>query len=105
MNIAPMSEPNTMIPAQRGDPEDPAAGDVEVVERVRARRCRRTKATPAARAIAAETEHERPLVGHRREVDGRGSSAPTSSDREDAAEVVDRVGGLVHVARHEAGAP
>ena len=37
MNIAPISEPKTMIPAHGRDPEDAAAGDVQVVERRRAR--------------------------------------------------------------------
>ena len=35
MNIAPISEPNTMIPAQRRDPEVGRRADLQVVERVR----------------------------------------------------------------------
>ena len=43
MNIAPISEPNTMIPAQRRDPEDPPAGDVRSYSGFAARRWRRKK--------------------------------------------------------------
>ena len=35
MNIAPMSEPNTMIPAQAATQKIAPRGDVEVVQRVR----------------------------------------------------------------------
>ena len=37
MNIAPISEPKTMIPAQAATQKIAPRGDVEVVERVRAR--------------------------------------------------------------------
>ena len=101
MNIAPISEPNTMIPAQAATQKIAAAGDVEVVERVRARVAggARTR-PPAASAMTPRPSDERALVGHRREVDRR-MSAADEHDRQDAAEVVDRVGRLVDVARDE----
>ena len=40
MNAAPMSEPKTMIPAHAATQKIAARGDVQVVQRIDARRCR-----------------------------------------------------------------
>ena len=92
MNIAPISEPNTMIPAQAATQNVRPGGDVEVVERVGARAAgARRSATSATTAIASEHQRERALVRHRREVDRQDQRAD-EHEREDAAEVVDRLG-------------
>ena len=73
MNIAPISDPNTMIPAHAATQNTRRDGDREVVQRVRrpplahderdARRRPRSRPGPSASAR---------LVGHGREVDRRG---------------------------------
>ena len=90
-----------MMPAQRGDPEDPAPGHLEVVER-RARPALADHERHGGRQRhRAQADGHRPLVRHRREVD-REHQRRHQQDREDAAEVVDRVARLVHVRGHEA---
>ena len=58
------------------------------------------KATTAAPAMSGKPERQGSLVGNGGEVDGEYGAAD-QDDREDAAEVVDRIGRLVDVRRHE----
>jgi len=50
MNIAPISAPKTMIPP-RGHPEGGTNSDLEIIQGILARRCRRTKSTVAISAM------------------------------------------------------
>ena len=99
MNMAAMSEPNTMMPA-RGDPEDAARRRVQVVQRIPRRRCRmRTRSRRRPRSLRARSRrwfH----VGDRGEVD-RDDEGADEDGRHDAAEVVDRIARLVDVTRDE----
>ena len=80
-----------------GDPEGAPRRDVQVVQRRPARGAAACTNPPSASDREDhEEEHRRALVRHRREVD-REHDRRDEHHREDAAEVVDRLGGLVHV--------
>ena len=87
------------------DPEDPAAGDVQVVERI-ARR-----GAGGGRRRSARRRRSRPAPAPASPCSGTGAkliariSAPTSTTDRIAAEVVDRLGRLVDVGRDEARRP
>ena len=87
-------------PGAGGDPERRAGGDLEVVERVLRPPLADQEGDRRGCGDREQAEREGALVGHRREVDPEDQRAH-EHDREDAAEVVDRIGRLVHVARHE----
>ena len=99
MNIAPISEPNTMMPAHGRHPEDRPRGDVEVVERIGGSPLSDHEADERGHADDREPEHQPSAQsGTAAKLIAR-ITAPTSDDRQDAAEVVDRLRGLVDVAR------
>ena len=80
MNIAPISEPKTMMPGAGRDPED-AAGRRRRGRRAGscARRWRMTKTISAATAMTASASTSVALVRDGREVDAPGSAPPTST--------------------------
>ena len=64
MNIAPMSEPNTMMPGAGRDPERPSRGDVQVVQRVaRAALANDEGDAGGDRATTSERHHSVPSLG------------------------------------------
>ena len=89
-----------MMPAHAATQKVAAGGDVEVVERVLGAALADDEGDDGGDRDRREAERERPLSGTGAKLIAR-MSAPTSSDREDAAEVVDRLGRLVHVGRDE----
>ena len=91
-------------PRARRDPEDAPRGDVEVVERVRRPALSQVEADGGRDGDSSEHEHERRLVRHRREVD-REDERPDHDERQDAAEVVHCLGGLVDVGWARRGTP
>ena len=100
MNIAPISDPKTMIPAHGGDPEHAARGDVQVVQRVGGPLLADDEGDPCDDRDAEQREGERPGIRDRREVDAE-DRRPDHHRRQDPAEVVDLLGRLVDVGRHE----
>ena len=96
MNIAPISEPNTMIPAKAPTQKVGRAATVQVVERVARAALAHEERDRREDRDAAEDERGGLGLRHRREVD-REDQAPDEHQRHDAAEVVDRFGGLVDV--------
>ena len=107
MNIAPISEPKTMIPAQAATQKIRRAGDLEVVERRARPPLADHEGAGRGERDDAEADRQRPLARHRGEVDPQ-HQRRDQQDREDAAEVVDRLGRLVDVGRdvapgHEEG--
>ena len=89
-----------MIPAQRGHPERRPRRDLEVVERVRSPALADVEGDQRDERDRAEHERRCLPVRHGREVD-REDQRADEHEREDAAEVVDRLGPLVHVRRDE----
>ena len=89
-----------MMPATRGDPERRARRDLEVVERVRSPALADVEGDERDERDRAEHEGRRLAVRHGREVD-REDQRADEHEREDAAEVVDRLRPLVHVRRDE----
>ena len=87
-------------PGAGGHPEDSAGGNVEVVERVRCAALAEVERDPGRERDGEQADRESALVRDRREVDPE-DERPHHDQREDAAEVVDRVRRLVHVAGHE----
>ena len=87
-------------PGAGGDPEDAARGDVEVVQRVRGALLPQVEGDPGREGEHAEHDCRRFQARHGREVDPE-DERPDQDDREDAAEVVHRLGRLVHVRGHE----
>ena len=101
MNIAPISEPNTIRPAQAATQNVGRAADVQVVERVRRAALPDEEGDQRRRGDRRTGSiDQRRLVRDRREVDPEDQRAD-EQDREHAAEVVDRLRRLVHVAGHE----
>ena len=100
MNIAAMSEPNTMMPATAATQKMRRRGDVEVVERVARTALADHERAGGRRGDDTETDRERALVGNGGEVDAEDQRADHQRG-EHTAEVVDRVGRLVHVAGDE----
>jgi hypothetical protein len=100
MNMAPISDPNTMMPATAATQKIGRAATVQVVEGVgRPALTDDERGDRDARPTAPASPRV-PLVGHHREVDAD-DDRPDHQHRQDAAEVVDRVGRLVDVGRHE----
>ncbi len=99
-NMAAINEPKTMIPAHAATQKMRRDCDLQVVQRVRRTALADEEREQRRRGDHGETEHECPLVRHGSEVD-REDERPDEHDREDPAEVVDRLARLVHVARHE----
>ena len=98
---APISEPKTMIPAHAATQNVRREATSRSYSGIRRPPLAEENATSAATAIAASTSVQRPLVRHGREVD-REDQRADEDEREDAAEVVHRLGRLVDVARDEA---
>ena len=96
MNIAPISEPKTMIPAQAATQKIRRVGHLEVIERRAGAALAHDEGGDRRQGDDAEPDRQRPLARHRREVDPQ-HQRRHQQDREDAAEVVDRLGGLVDV--------
>ena len=101
MNMAPMSEPNTMIPAQAATQKIRRAATSRSYSGFAARRCRMTNATPAATATTPRPSASVPSSGTGAKLIAEDQRAD-EDDGQDATEVVDRFGRLVDVARHEA---
>ena len=91
MNIAPISEPKTMIPASAATQNVGRAATCEVVERVRSPALADVEGDQRGERDRAEHERERRPVRHGCEVD-REDQRPDEHEREDAAEVVDGLG-------------
>jgi hypothetical protein len=90
-----------MIPAHAAThPEDAATRNAEVVERVRSAALSQVERDQRSKSDRPEPQRERALVRNGREVDRR-DRRRDEHDGQQTAEVVDRVGCLVHVARHE----
>ena len=94
-------------PGARGDPEDPARRDVEVVERIRGTPLPEHESDPGRERDREQPDRQGALVRNRREVDPQDQS-PDHDQREDSAEVVDWLRRLVDVAgdeedRHQQG--
>ena len=87
-------------PGARGDPEDPARSDVEVVERILRTPLPEHESDPCRERDREQPDREGALVGDRREVDPQDQS-PDHDQRKDSAEVVDGLRGLVDVAGDE----
>ncbi len=96
MNIAPISEPKTMIPAQAATQKIRRLGDLEVVQRRAGPPLAQHEGRRRGEGDDAEADRQRPLARHRRQVDPQ-HQRRDQEDREDAAEVVDRLGALVDV--------
>ena len=79
MNIAPISEPKTMIPAQAATQNTRRDAIVEVVQRVGDPSLADDERDAGDDRDDRQAEREGALVRDRREVDGRGSAAPTST--------------------------
>ena len=77
-------------PRARRDPEDPAPGDVQVVQRVPRAALTDVEADQRGRGDRRQPDRQRPLVRDRGEVD-REDQRRDQHDREDAAGVVDRL--------------
>ena len=89
-----------MIPAQAATQKIRLLAIVEVVERVRGTPLLPDEGHPGCQRDHGQTQDEGALARHGREVD-REHQAGHQQDREDAAEVVDRLGGLVDVGGDE----
>ena len=89
-------EPKTMIPAQAATQKIRRARVLEVVQRVRRAPLTKVEGAERRQCDGRQAEHERALVGHRGEVD-REDQRSHENDRQDPAEVVDRVRRLVDV--------
>ena len=100
MNIAPISEPKTIRPAQAATQKVGRAAVCEVVERVRGAPLPDVEADEGRARDDEQDDRQGGLVRDRREVDPEDERAD-QDDREDAAEIVDGLGRLVDVARHE----
>ena len=87
-------------PRARGHPEDPPAGDVQVVQGVRRSPLADHERDPGREGDDRETGDEGSLVRHGREVD-REDQRADEQRRQDAPEVVDGLGPLVHVSGDE----
>ena len=96
MNIAAISEPNTITPAHAATQKMRRPRDVEVVERGGRASLAQHERDAGGERDQPEPERERAAVRHRREVD-RQHERRDEQHGQDAAEVVDRVGRLVHV--------
>ena len=99
MNMAPINDPKTMMPPQRRDPEGAATGDVKVVEGVRGATLAHDEGGRRDDRDGRQHQSQDAGVGDRREVDGQ-DQRRHQDDRQHPAEVVDRVGRLVHMAGH-----
>ena len=89
-----------MIPAHAATQNVRPAGDVEVVERVLRPALPDEEGDQRGERDDREADRQRALVRDGREVDRQDQRAD-EHDREDAAEVVDRLGSLVDVRRDE----
>ena len=89
-----------MIPAQAATQKIRRPATCRSYSGTLARRCRMTNPISGGERDHAQAEGEVALVGHRGEVDGQDQRAD-QDDGQDAAEVVDRVGRLVDVARDQ----
>ena len=87
-------------PGARGDPERAARRDVQVVQRYGRATLADDERDQRRDGDGAEADGESALVRHRGEVDGE-NEAGDRHHREDAAEVVDRIGRLVDVGGNE----
>ena len=97
----PHQRPEDDDPRAGGHPERRSCGDVEVVERVRSSSLTEVEKRERGDRDEREPDAQRALVRHRREVD-REDQRADEHEREDSAEVVDRLGPFVHVSGHEA---
>ena len=80
MNIAPISEPNTMMPAHGRDPEDRARRDLQVVERVGGALLADDEADERGHRHEAEPDRGRVGVGNHAKLIAR-INAPDEHDR------------------------
>ena len=104
MNIAPISVPKTMIPATAATQKVAPRCDLEVVQRGRGAALADDERHRGGERDRRQSERQRALARDRREVD-REHERRDEQHREDAAEVVDRIGGLVDVRGNVAAAP
>ena len=101
MNIAPISEPKTMIPATAATQKTRREAMSRSYSGFATRRWRITNATPATIAMANRTSARRPSFGTGAKLMPR-IDRPDEHRRQDPAQVVDLLGRLVDVRRHEA---
>ena len=104
MNIAPISEPKTMMPATAATQKVGRAATLRSYSGFLARRCRKTNSTTAIDRDDEQAHGELLVTGHGQEVD-REDERPDEDHREDAAEVIHRLGRLVDVRGDEFPAP
>ena len=97
----PHQRPEDDDPGAGSHPEHPPTGDVQVVQRVGGSPLPDHERDPGRDRDEHEADHERTFVRHGREVDAQDQAAD-EQHRQDPAEVVDRVGRLVHVGGNEA---
>ena len=88
MNIAPINEPNTMIPAHAATQNTRRLAMCRSYRGFAARRWRMTNAISAATAMISEPDRQRPLVRDRQEID-REDERPDEDKGQDATQVVD----------------
>ncbi len=88
-------------PGDRGNPEDPSARDREVVKRTRDAPLAKHERPAGGERDQSEPGGSAPSFGNHGEVD-REHERGDHQHREDAAEVVDRICGLVDVGRDKA---
>ena len=100
MNMAPISDPKTMMPAAGSHPEHAPRGDLEVVQRVGDTLLAQDERDTRDQRHDDQAEGEPSFARDRREVDGQDQPADHRG-RQDPAEVVDLLGRLVDVGRHE----
>jgi len=83
-----------------GHPERGPRGDGQVVERIRGAPLPHDERHPGCQDDHREGQHQLRTVGHRRKVDGEDQGAD-QHDRQQATEVVDRLGLFVDMGGHE----
>ena len=98
MNIAPINEPKTMMPPTAATQKVGRAAILRSYSGFLARRCRITNSTRAMTAITSKPDNQGPHAGDGRKVDRQDERA-YQHQREDAAEVIDRLGGLIDMRR------
>jgi hypothetical protein len=100
MNMAPMSVPKTITPAQAATQKTRRPATLQVVERVSRRTLANQEGDQPGKGDRGQSEGQRSPVRHSGEVD-RQNERRDEHDGEDAAEVVDRIGRFVDMARDE----